>query len=265
MSSTFIIAENEFSRLVKNPVIIIFVIVLCAMSVINAVGQFAYAPVSVSDGNPYVFMDGIGQIYYFTTLVFWSLALCLGVVSVSMDRSSSALKVLLTKPLYRRDIITGKFLGTSAVLLLLIMFHLFFASLLLTIAFRGPETFDIVLKVVSIGVVLFISCTFTLGIAMVLGTVFRDVLSASIACVSYFFLGLYVEMPVSTEWLRLVLSQSSLVNYWIFNKRVNLFFNNPPSIFSEWLGVALPYIMFLVLEALVVFLVACLLFNREEA
>ncbi|AFC99490.1 hypothetical protein Mtc_0726 [Methanocella conradii HZ254] len=260
-----IIAENEFLRLLRHPVIIIFVIVLCAMSVINAAGQSVHGPVTVSVGNPYVFMDGIGQIYYFTTLVFWSLALCLGVVSVSIDRSNGVLRLLLTKPLYRRDVIAGKFFGASAVLLALIMFHLFLASLLLTIAFRGPENFDIVLKVVSIGVVLFISCTFTLGIAMVLGTVLKDALSASIACISYFFLGLYVEMPVSTEWLRIVLSQSSLVNYWIFDNEVNIFLNNPPSIFSVWLGVAMPYIIFLALEALAVFLAACLLFNREEA
>lgn len=269
MSSTLAIAENEFSRLLKNPLIIIFVIVLCVMSAINAAGSSVTFPKSVYySGNKYVFMEGIGQIYYFTTLVFWSLALCLGVVSVSMDRSSGSLRVLLTKPLYRRDIIAGKFLGTSAVLLLLIMFHLFLASSLMTIAYKGPEDFEVVLKIISIGLVLFISCALTLGIAMVLGTIFKDVLSASIACVSYFFMGLYTFIPVSSEELRLVLSQGSLVN-GIFNVRgaleYNIFWDIPPTVYSVWLGAALPYIVFLALEALVVFFVACLLFNREEA
>jgi len=47
-------------------------------------------------------------------------AMFLGVISIVGDRNDNIFKVFITKPLYIRDIIIGKFLGINAFILTLV-------------------------------------------------------------------------------------------------------------------------------------------------
>ncbi|APW96888.1 ABC transporter [Halobiforma lacisalsi AJ5] len=93
----------------------------------------------------------VGTVHNVTRLVIPVIALVLGWKAIAGERESGSLKVMLSLPHSRTDVLLGKFLGRSAVLSLSLFVGFFFAAFVVALAFGGFDLTDYVgLFVVSV-------------------------------------------------------------------------------------------------------------------
>ena len=182
MSRIMILAENEFSSTIRNPVVILSVALLMIISMVSAYGY----TLNMFNNNPIpqdtmsllsMFMTTIGGDSYEISFIFVILSVCLGIFSIAEERSGGALRVLISKPIYRRDIILGKFIGLGVFLLVAISFILVIRVSAALILHPMPvESFiEIFARITSLIVSIFLCCAVMLGISMMVGTVFKNI------------------------------------------------------------------------------------------
>jgi len=276
MNSISIIARNEFSLIAMNPLVIVFVVVMFFLALVNVAGVTSVPMDSNFFMNPpYViffgFLDGI---YMFTAVLFTFFAVCLGIVSVTDERSRGSLRVLFTKPLYRRDVILGKFLGIGSFLFLIILLtYTLNVSLMIAVLGVPGSAIELLLRVGTHVVLLFLNAGFTLGLVMVLGIALGEVgaLIASLAFICYEWL----PSSPSLTFTGILGSFSVIDPVYLYNKAfyptntfgatgfVDLYDEALP--YFTWLQQASPYIVLMIAYLVIIVLVGCMLFAKEEA
>jgi ABC-2 type transport system permease protein len=273
ISAIIKIAENEFSLVARNPLVLVFVGFMALFAIINMLGVS-----SIPSGGNYDFYTQDERFYatvecffYLMSMLFAFFSTCVGVVAVSDERWRGSLRVLFTKPLYRRDVIIGKFLGISAFVYVLIVVTLtVFVSLMITVE-GGPSSLVwLVVKLWSFTVLLFLNASFTIGLVMVLGILLSEK-AALIASVMF----------LSFEWLQQMGGFTGTLNDFKILDPVWLYLTayspvtSPSSIgnwsdvfsmqYIVWLQAAYPYVVLMIAEVVIIVLVNCMLFSREEA
>lgn len=265
MKAILTIAENEFSMLARNPVVILFGTLMFILALINAAGCSALLPsIDILD-HSIVFFIGVGNFFWIVSMFFAFLSMCIGIISITDERSKSSLRVLITKPLYRRDVIMGKFFGISIFLLLFIFFTVtLFISLMMTVYEAPDSIIELILRMGSFVFILFFCCSFTLGLVMLFGILLSkaEALILSLAFMSFEWLP---QTPMSF----FVYSDLQIIDpIYLFHHAIftfegdDLFTTTLP--FIAWLNHALPYVIIMIAEVLIIVLLNSILFNREE-
>jgi ABC-2 type transport system permease protein len=253
-----LIARNEFANIIRHPLVIITIVALCAIIIVNGAGSHWLLFVLKNMGIKEVFMLGVSNAFTNTSVVLSFLALCLGIISVAGERSNGSLRVLLTKPLYRRDVIVGKYLGINAVILTLATFTLMISVASIMVSYGGPESPQMILSMAFYIFLLYIFCSLMSGLMLLVSILFRDISMALILSMSFLYLVWFVDIPMSLQNVWMV---SPVLQYFTVANGLL----TPQSSFIQWFENALPWIVLMIFETIIIFLMNCFLFNREES
>lgn len=268
MSNVLVVAGHEFSRLARSPLVIFVVAVICLATVINAAGCSVLLH-RLGDVSAEPFMSGIGNLFYFSSIFFSFLALCMSIMSTSGDRSVGALRVLVTKPLHGRDIIAGKLLGMSALLLVLVSLFVALGAGSLVIAYGAPhDVGTTALKVVIFGAGLFLLCALITGFMTLLGVVFRELVGVLSIAVSFMVIAWFARL----QYIYAAVGKFELLNPVVQYVRLTApvsgcdIFNpyNDQFTFAAWSGAAMPFLTLIVAEIAILFAASCILFKDED-
>jgi ABC-2 type transport system permease protein len=262
MSSVVVrIAKNEFSRCIGNPIVITATVFLCISSLIFVAGQYAYVqnshagPVDAND----LFLNNIAGSSYFISMVLSFLSLCIGIVALAGERYSGSMRVLLTKPLYRRDIIVGKFIGINFLMLLLAVFVIFICVAFSIAAFGLPSAFpDDILRTVTLTILLFMQCMIFTSIVLFCGVIFKNLYMSLILSVSFFILVWLISWPFT--WANVLKLFDPVVLYLSLIGN----YSNVNISYLDWVSEILPYAVYMFLGILVIFIIDCYFFTNEE-
>ncbi len=269
LNPIYFIARNEFRRIVGHPLVIIISIVLLTISLLNGIGKAHLLSTLENGMMPTMYMGkdifliaGIQGIFYIFSLYCAIFAIFIGALSVSEERSNRSMSVLLTKPLYRRDVAIGKFLGNGVFMMIFILFNVLISSLLVMIFFREPlSMLDSIVRIFSYISVLFLECMLSLGITMLIGIIFKNLFTALIVAVTFYYLDWYSFLTNYAGNLAF-LSPRYLYYKVIGISDVNLFDTSIG--YYGWLNAALPLIVLMVLEVIIIMLIDCFVFTKDE-
>ena len=253
MSSALnLIARSEFSKIARHPVVAITVGFLFFLIFINAIGCQYLLPQFKLTGHQEVFSQGWLNTEVPTLQILTFLSLCIGVISISGERTNGSLRVLITKPLYRRDIITGKMAGIVAFLVIINLFVGLLNISLIMIFYGGPDS---VFEIFNIGIytlIMSLFCALITGIMILSAIVFKGLSESLLFAASFLYLTWNVEfMPGSLGIFRLV---------------------NPVIQVTAAIGAAesfsmisaMPFIVLMIVETIAIYLASCAAFNFEE-
>ncbi len=199
-------------------------------------------------------------------MIFAFLSMCIGIMTIADERSTGSLRVLTSKPLYRRDIIIGKFLGISVFLLLLMIFVTILFVVPLMVFYETPGSLnDFLLRMSSILLITFLNCGFTLGLVMLFGIMLGKA-EAMVLSLVYIALEWLMDEGNIIRYLgNLKIADPGLLQLYAFGLGENfILYIDVPS-FTAWLSYAMPYIVLMIAEVAVIVLINCMLFNREDA
>lgn len=270
MSTVFSVARNELRLVSGNRITMVFIGLIVAWAIVNTLGysgtweKIQQHPDVVSHMETFYTL-GVSNFFYKLSMLFAFLSMCLGVISIADERSGGSLRVLTSKPLYRRDVIIGKFLGISLFLLLLMVLAAVLFVVPLMVFYETPDSFtDFLLRMSSITFITFLNCSFTLGLVMLFGIVLgkAEALVVSLAYVAVEWLSQGGNILYNLGNLGIV--DPGLLQMYAFGLGNNfiLYMDLPP--FGAWLNYAIPYIVLMIAEVAIIVLVNCTLFNREE-
>ncbi|CAJ35921.1 ABC transporter permease [Methanocella arvoryzae] len=270
MSIILKIAKNDISVTLRQPVIIAVFIILLILAILHGWGHAAlikgYTASAVPDYDPF-FEFGVQNIISPTSTYLSAVAMFIGILTVIDEKSTGVMRVMMTKPLYRKDIIAGKFLGISLLMLLLtvIFVSLFTASLL--IFYGGPESSsELILRIPSYTLVLYVHLMLFLAISMLIGQIFNNVY------IAIGISGLFYWAQLKASSIFVIIDKINILGY--FSPRTILFkilFVDDTSMFNllrpfdAWLSAALPWMVWSVLLIVVIFQINSLLFSRYDA
>lgn len=276
LRSVYCIANQEFSRVMKSPLVYIVLGILFVIAALSGY-YWSYQVNMANASSSYIsyydyILSGLGDVVYSNAMFLAIVALSIGVLSVMEDRAKSTISVLLTKPVYRRDIILGKFFGLSSFMLFLSAFASVMDLAILMVFDSGSVPVgDCILRLVTIIVLLTLECSITICITMLAGLVFKNLLAAVSVVVTWFFVvwfaGGYLlsclgnlSAFISPEllFMSIIFGMSQMVS----SNRANL--TDISYSYSFWLGSTLPLMIVLVLEPVVLTAVNCVIFMREE-
>lgn len=260
MSQIVKIASIELSRLVRQPAIVAIAIILLTLSAINGITTASTLPGLYGDE---LFMTGLCNIFYYNSLYTMAISMFIGVMSISEDRSSGSLRTLLTKPLYRRDVLAGKFVGTLALIMLIVVCCALFGMAMIMIFSVGPESVaDVGLRACTYLVLIFLNCALTLSITMAIGMAVKNSFGTLICIGVLFFFNWFAQIPRSVlEVLGNLIYLNQRVLY--FNA-VNLDLFTIGSSYRDELYEAFPFIMGMLIATILFASFTFFLFCRED-
>lgn len=235
------------------------------LAFINASGSAVVLPkIKFMSFDEAFFYIGIGNFYWLISMLFAFLGMCIGIISITNERSNGSLRVLMTKPIYRRDVVIGKIFGISSLLFALISFTLIlFISLMMVTTSNSAPILELFLRVGIFDIILLINSIFTLSLVMLFGITLKkaEALVLSLGYISFEWLSQTYLIPVWLGDLQILNPMNLFVHATSIHEN-DLFMITIP--FTTWLNNALPYILMLIVETLIIILLNCILFNREE-
>ncbi|MGA9140405.1 MAG: ABC transporter permease subunit [Methanocella sp.] len=261
-STVLKIAGNECSRVAGHPLVIITSLVLFIFAVLNGLGgKEMLVDLAGSDPGNVIISTGLGQVLYSIAFLCTIVAVFVGAMSVVQERSKSSLLLLLTKPLYRRDIIAGKFLGLSLFMLVFIALNVAVNVFMIVLFFQAPvQTVEFLFRIFFFILVLFIECSLSLAIMMLAGVILQDLLKVALVAVTYVYL----------EWFALI---QAYIGWWTNVSPRSMFFSivlgsgtllDTSIAYTTWLGRFLPQILLMVVLTVGIFLLDCVVFARRS-
>jgi len=264
MNSTIILlAQNEFIRIIRHPLVIIMSIVLFTLAIINAAGCSVLLPNIKSTEVGDVFFLGMSNTLHDTSLILSFLSMSIGIVSISNERSNGSLRVLMTKPVYKKDIITGKFIGINALLILLISIIVSLCVSTLMISYGMPFSLtDAFLRIGSYILILYLICILMSGLVMLFGIIFKNLHIALVLSVSSLYLAWFTVLPINFGDLRML---NPVVLYLFITSGMGHHIFDSIFPYMAWASAALPLIILMLFEIIAIFLIDCVLFIKEEA
>lgn len=260
-----LIAGNEFYKMIRNPLTWFGLIIAFALASIHALGYTVFLPSVESEMHGSAFIIGMGNSVSYTSLITTFLALSVGIFTMSGERSNSSIRVLLTKPVYRRDVILGKIVGLGAFLSLMVLIIVTLSVSSILVSYGGPGSSDILERIIFYGLILIANSILTLGIAVLIGLVFKDLSLSLIVGI------LYMYFSHTSEIMRVMDSSGGLLS--LLNPRLlfgatmvsnGIFLFDPTIPFISWIGSSGPYIILIAVEAIAVLVICCLAFTYEE-
>jgi ABC-2 type transport system permease protein len=268
-SSIISVAGIEFRGLIKEPLLWLVGLLILLIALVHAAGYTSVLPRFV-DGTSEVFINvAMGNSFWYTTLFCSFLAVCIGVISISEERIRGTLNVLLTKPIYRRDLVAGKFLGASIFLLIAVSITNIICIVTSLIVFNGPISFyELAIRMTSYDIILFLYCVLTLGIAMLIGTFFKELALSLVLAFSYVYFA-WIECFYFFDFKGLIFNLRFVDPYLLYNSiivsvdDIRIYDTSVP--YMTWFNSVSLYISLLLLEIFVIFLLNCIAFNKEEA
>jgi ABC-2 type transport system permease protein len=262
------ISLNELLQTMFSPITATILVFFLIFSIINVANFYSFVSISNSVGVPLdyqkTFVDAVQNLTYILTSIIMFLSINLTIVSFGDERSKGTLTILSAKPVYRRDIISGKYLGINAFLVLLIIFIISIFVSLMIMFFGTPESvMDIFFRLVLQSILLMMYCAVSMGITILFVMLLKNNLEAYI--LSIFF--------VIVEWLMLY---PFILNYFDWFNVINpskVFFNilgSGPGILNihypvgVWFGLAFPYVLLLIMELFAIFIFDLYLYGKIE-
>lgn len=265
MKEVLSIAQNEISVIMKTPVVFIFGVIILILAFINAGGSSAILPdIKFLSSNEAFFYIGFGNFYWILSMLFAFFSMSIGIISIANERSNGSLRILISKPLYRRDIILGKLLGISTLLFLLIIFTLtLFVFLMVVFLGYSVPISDILLRGGTYAIVLLFSSCFTLSLIM-LFSIILDKAEALVISIAYISFEWLTQTPMMPSWLGeiQIINPMNLFIYATLKPGNDLFALSIP--YEVWLSNALPYIILLIVEVIIIVLIDCIIFNKHD-
>ncbi len=215
-----------------------------------------------SDTVDYFFLMGVGNAFYHTSILLSALSMFIGALAIAEEKANGSLSVLNAKPIYKRDVFVGKFVGLSGFLLLLTTVIIMLIVSTLMIFYRGPfSAEELFLRMTSYIIITFLSCVLTLGIAMLIGIWLKKLLAILIVIGTFLCIDWFYTIPNALQSLN-VFVPSSLLFTMLAENGTNLI--NTASGFQEWLNGALPYIIFNIVEIVLIVLVSSHIISKME-
>lgn len=257
------IAGNEFKQTVGHPLVMIASIVLVVFAVLNGMGGVGILEAfeGSSDPGDVIASVGFGQVLYSTAFLCTVLAVFIGAMSVVSERSKNSFPILLTKPLYRRDLIVGKLLGLNLFMLLFVAINLIVCALFMILFYKAPASLgEFWLRLSGFVVLLFMECSLSLGLLMLAGIVFNDMLKVAVLSVTYIYADWYSYVQMSMGSLAL-LSPKYLFFSIVLGDGTLLDTTTP---ISSWLTNFGAHILFLIACICAVLVLDCLVFIRSD-
>jgi ABC-2 type transport system permease protein len=259
------IAGNEFKGTVGHPLVIVTSLVLLLFAVLNGLGGkemlIDLSDLSGSDPGDVIIHTGLGQVLYSIAFLCTIVAVFVGAMSVVRELSKNSLALLLTKPLYRRDVVVGKFLGLSLFLLFFVAFNVSVNISMIVLFFEVPaQVGEFLLRVFSFILVLFVECSLAMAVMMLAGVVFRDLLKVALVSVTYVFLEWFAMIHASLGWWANISPRSMFFS--IVMGSGNLM--DTSITFSTWLGGHLSQIVLMITVTVGIILLVCIVFGRAD-
>jgi len=262
MSNIPAIFKNEFTIIARNPIVIVIAVITSFLAIINLAG---YVYQSRNDPDPIgtFYAYGLGNMLFSLSVIFAFFSMCIGITSLTNEKMTGTLRLLVTKPIYRREIILGKFLGISVFILLFIALVLsIYTSLLIMIS--GPNfVSDVLAKVCIWAIMLFINCCLILGIVLLFGIILNkyEAMVLSLIFISFEWLLPNKEILLALGDLKIIDPMALYINA-MGGDEFNIF-TMLPSV-SAWFNFSFPYIILNIAEVIIVILITCTIFNQEE-
>ena len=273
MSSAILgIAKNEFSRCIGHPIVLILTMFLVIFTLIVVAGQYMYVkqnpgmmglmgPTGIITDDV-IFLNNNTYSSYWVSSILAFLSMCIGIVSIAGERYGGTLRVLLTKPVYRRDIIVGKFIGINSLMLLIIGFISAICVAASLAAFGMPTGFsEDIIRILSFVIFLSIYCMLFTSIVLLCCLLFKDLYTPLVLCVSFFLIVCFMSWPESAIWINIL----NFINPKILYLTIIGDCNNMEITYLSWVSSVLPYAILLLLEMFAIFLIDCYIFTREDA
>lgn len=257
-----LICIKELKRFTGHPLTLFVSVLLLIITVINGITGNAYlwSYNAIPGGD--TFLVGLGNTFNFTAEIFMIMAAFIGVICITEERSSHSMDVLLNKPVYRRDVVIGKFLGATGFIALLIV-NTLVLSLLLALFFRAPLSLsDFLLRMAGYNIALSLECWLTTGIAMLIGVLFNNIIDAIAVVITYLYVEWYFPLMSFINSLRLISSRWLCFTIISGSGEIGLFDSSMP--YLNWLNVSMPYILLILLEIILVLLLGCAIFIRKD-
>ncbi|MDI6898052.1 ABC transporter permease [Methanocella conradii] len=259
------VARLEFYRAFYNPLIVVVVFYLLFIAFVNGVGSRYFFQYFEGEAFDVVTRVGLDNVFYIISIVCTIAAMLLGVTSIVGDRSDNIFKVVLTKPLYIRDVIIGKFLGICAFILTLAFTTLATCSIMEMLFYGLPGSMgEFMLRFGSLVLLLFFECSLVSGIAMLVGLVFKNLLDSVAVTVALFFIDWYGEALTGRMGLLYTFISPWRLYFNAFEGDGHFLLTDTTVAYASWLNAALPYIGLMLLETLVVLAISCLVSIRME-
>jgi ABC-2 type transport system permease protein len=249
----FLVARNEFALIIRHPMVIIIAVLLMVLILINSVACSSLLPQLKIMGYKEVFTQGWSNQYSYTLLIISFLSLCIGIISIAGERSKGSMRLLLTKPIYRKHVIVGKLMGINMFLLMLNMFASVMNIALIMIFYSGPDSMFEIFRIGIYAFIMFIFSALTSGLMVFFSLILKGLFESLTFAVSYLYMTWYVYLPESSDilrWINPVHQCKMIIQPWL------------P--FTTWIETAIPVIVLLSLETIVMVLACCAQFNREE-
>jgi len=263
----YFIAHNEFKRILGHPLVIIIACILIMIAVLNGIGSSQLIGFEkVMEGDDVLIKVGMSQIFWNLSKYCTIAAMFIGLVSIAGDRSNGSLNVLLSKPLYRKDVIAGKFFGIAVFMLFLVSMTLLISSLLIMLFFRAPSLpLDFLLRLSTLIFLLFLECSLTVGLTMLIGIVFKNLLGAAVITASFLYLEWYTTIPYSLSFFNFIVPSSLYIK--IFSSAPEPRYTgllDTSLEFLDWANLAAPYILLIVLYTIAVLFINSYMFTKSE-
>lgn len=266
-----LVASNELSRIFKHPLVVVISCILLLLAILNGMASAYQLPNFSNEilAGKDPFLDvGISNLMYFTSLLLSVLSFSVGLLSIGEERSTGSIRVLLTKPLYRRDYIAGMFLGLSFFVVLVSALTVLLSASTILIFYGGPLSIEeLVLRLISYIILLSLFCMEMLGIAMLIGALFKNLYQVLIIGVTILSFQWLFNLPFAIQ--NLIGDMQYLVPKYLYfsilytNENIDLF--DTSAQYTTWLSDSLPYIVFLIVLTIAIFLLLTLIFNNEES
>ncbi len=264
-NAIFLIAKNELYRTIGHPLVILIGMIVLFLAFTYGYGNTLTFESAYRDGK-----DGFLLCYcqneYSILLICSIMSAFLGVLSMAQDRWSHSINLLLAKPLYRRDIVLGKFIGLIVYIFIFVTIALAFSTLMFVLFFRAPLSYiELSYRLVSYIFILSLECSLIVALTMLVGTVFRNVIGSVSVAVIY----------VYADWFRYVVNYmgdySIVMPRMLYHKMADPVSGGYPQElfntlipFTGWLNDAMPYILLAVLEIVLLVLINCFVFSRLD-
>ncbi len=267
-NTVILIARNEFANVIRNPVTYVMLSVIAILMLVNISGgpavydrAFRFGGMSVDSS----FLAVLSNFMSTVLMLFVFLTMCLGLLSLSKERTNGSLRILLMKPVYRRDVIIGKYVGIGSSLFLIISIVIVIEFALLMAGIRpAGQLSDISLRVAAYVVIFFIYCMFYMSIIMFFGAMFKNLVYSLIISLFFIFIEtfnmfqvlFFIDSNITT------ILEPKLLFSMIIAGNTPLFMASTP--FDVWISNSLPYIVLMLIETTLVMLATIHIFNKED-
>jgi ABC-2 type transport system permease protein len=247
-------------------------IIMFVLALSNAAGDIGSRHwIAISDlatGTEHI-VGGLQNINMTIDEFFILFTVCIGVLTIADERSSGTLSVIITKPIYRRDVVLGKFIGISMILLgMIILTFMFLVSMLIAVNGDPGSITEVTIRTSLLIFLLFIYCCFTLGLVMCFGILFSKGVTL-VASLVYACYELYKYSGISSNdpLFGFFVSFDPINLYYMpmvgpIGENINLF--DTAVSFITCMSNGWPYIVLLVLYVIIIILIDIIMFNRQE-